>query len=261
MSKCHGPLWRSYFLQGTNLISSANLFIITYIFQLTSVTDCSTICPLEPFKVLRVFSKFFWPFKVRACYLETWLGFKHRVFNTGMHRYSHFYCKSVQQSWDSNKTLPLTFAVLTLEATLGSCVQGSWGKLPREWLKILDLGGEPECTLFGKQCTLWVMCCWHTAVWRKRTVPPKTDATPWWLNSALGNTCWSCQFPRLWLSPDWLGPQLPGLVQVKDTAFLEGIKKEEKRKAEYTAVFQTPNRCLKAWSLENRYSQCSWATW
>lgn len=144
-----------------------------------------------------------------------------------MHRHSHLFWKSVQQSWDSQQqNSALTFEVLTLVAALGSHVQGLWGNLPEGRLEILDRGGEPECTLLGNQRSLWVMCSWHTAVQSKRAVPPETDAASRSLNSALGNTYWSCQFPRVWLRPNWLGLQSPGLAQTEDTSFLKGRKKK-----------------------------------
>ena len=136
----------------------------------------------------------------------------------------------------STTKLPLAFTVLTPVATLGSHVQGLWGNLPDEWLEILDWGGESECTLLGNQCTLWVMCSWHTAVWSKRAVPPETDVTSRSLNSALGNTYWSCQFPRLWLSPNWLGLQSLGLAQIEDTAFLKGRKKEQRKDEIHSSI-------------------------
>lgn len=84
-----------------------------------------------------------------------------------------------------------------------------------------------------------MMCSWYTAVWSNRVVPPETDVTSQSLNSAPGNTSWSCQFPRLWLSPDWLGLQLPGQAQREDTAFLKGRKKESMK---CTVVLRTPKR-------------------
>lgn len=127
----------------------------------------------------------------------------------------------------NHKTLPLTLTVLTLIDTLGSCVQGSWGKLPDGKLKQSGWGGEPECTFLGSKGSLWVVSSWHIAVGSKRVVPSETGVTSQSLNSVPGNTSWSCQLPRLWLSPNWPGLQLPGQAQREDTALL----KERKKKA------------------------------